>query len=144
MTQIADIPTIFLVERDVELRGALAEGLRFDGMNIVEFQEGLQALAAIADGERPAVLVVTSEGDGSITCDHARRAKASSPRTQIVFILEPRGGPGTPQGAHVLVKPFAPSKLSRFIRLAVAKPALRSTLQALYRRAHSASAGAAP
>lgn len=140
MTHLDDIPTVFLVEHDIDLRGAVAEELRFDGMSIVEFQGSAQALTAIAEGGRPAVLVIASEGDGLITCEHVRQAKALSPRTQIVVVLEPDGDPKIPSGSHVLVKPFAPSKLSRFIRLAVAKPALRSTLQALYRRAHSTRA----
>lgn len=143
VTGIADIPTVFLVEHDVDLCGVIAEGLRHDGMNIVVFHESAQALAAIAEGARPAVLVITPEGDGLITCEHVGQAKAWSPRTQIILVLEPGGGPAIPSGSHVLVKPFKPSKLSRFIRLAVVKPALRSTLQALYRRAHSTPAKAA-
>lgn len=143
-TDIANIPSVFLVEHDIEFRGALADGLRFDGMNAVEFHGSAEALAAIAEGARPAVLVIGGEGDGLITCEHVGQAKASSPRTQIVLVLEPGGDPKIPSGSHVLVKPFKPSKLSRFIRLAVAKPALRSTLQALYRRAHSAPARATP
>lgn len=144
LTHVADIPTVFLVEHDLDLRGVVAEGLRVDGMNIVEFHRSAQALAAIAEGARPAVLVIAPEGDGLITCKHIVQAKAMSPRTQIVLVLEPGGDPEIPPGSHVLVKPFKPSKLSRFIRLAVAKPALRSTLQASYRRAHSAPAGATP
>lgn len=143
MTHIADIPTIFLVEHDLDFCGLVAEGLRCDGMNIVVFQRSAQALAAIAEGARPAVLVIAPEGDGMITCEHVDRARALSPRTQVILLLEPDGDPKIPSGSHVLVKPFKPSKLSRFIRLAVAKPALRSTLQALYRRAHSTPARAA-
>ena len=146
MTHVSDIPTVFLVEHDLDLRGVVAEGLRFDGMNVVEFHRSAQALAAIAEGARPAVLVIAPEGDGLITCEHVGQVRASSPRTQIVLVLEPGGDPEIPSGSHVLVKPFKPfkpSKLSRFIRLAVAKPALRSALQTLYRRAHSAPARAA-
>ena len=112
-------------------------------MNVVEFHRSAQALAAIAEGARPAVLVIAPEGDGLITCEHVGQVRASSPRTQIILVLEPGGYPEIPWGSHVLVKPFKPSKLSRFIRLAVAKPALRSALQTLYRRAHSAPARAA-
>lgn len=144
LTHVTDIPTVFLVEHDLDLRGAVAEGLRLDGMNVVEFYRSAQALAAIAEGARPAVLVIAPESDGSITCEHVRQAKALSPRTQIILALEPGGDPKIPPGSHVLVKPFKPSKLSRIIRLAVAKPALRSALQALYRRAHSTPARAAP
>ena len=143
MTHVSDIPTIFLVEHDLDLRGVVAEGLRFDGMSVVEFHRSAQALAAIAEGARPAVLVIAPEGDGLITCEHVGQVRASSPRTQIILVLEPGGDPEIPSGSHVLVKPFKPSKLSRFIRLAVAKPALRSALQTLYRRAHSAPARAA-
>lgn len=142
LTHVSDISTVFLVEHDLDLCGVMAEGLRLDGMNVVEFHESAQALAAIAEGARPAVLVIAPEGDGLITCEHVDQAKASSPGTQIILLLEPDGDPEIPSGSHVLVKPFKPSKLSRFIRLAVAKPALRSTLQALYRRAHSAPARA--
>ena len=142
LTHVTDIPAVFLVEHDLDLCGVVAEGLRFDGMNVVEFHRSAQALAAIAEGARPAVLVIASEGDGLITCEHVGRAKASSPRTQIILLLEAGADPKIPAGSHVLVKPFKPSKLSRFIRLAVAKPALRSALQALYRQAQSAAATA--
>lgn len=142
MTDVTDIPTVFLVEHDLGLCGVVAEGLRFDGMNVVEFRRSAEVLAAITGGARPAVLVIAPEGDGLLTCEHVNQAKASSPRTQIVFLLEPGGDPESPSGCHTLLKPFKPSKLSRYIRLAVAKPALRSALQALYRQAQSAAATA--
>lgn len=141
VTHIADIPTVFLVEHDVDLRAASAYGLRFDGMNVIEFATSTEALAAVAEDGRPAVLVIAPEGDGAAACDLARQVRAWSPQTQVVFTPGPRGEPRTPPGVHVLAKPFEPCRLSRFIRLVVAKPALRSTLQALYRRARSTTAG---
>ncbi|WP_312165577.1 hypothetical protein [Phenylobacterium sp.] len=134
---IADIPTVFVVERDVGHRSAMAQGLRADGMNVIEFARSAEALAAVSDGGRPAILVITPEGDGLPDHELACRARAAAPRTDIVFTRSPSGAP--PPGSHVLARPFTPGRLSRFIRLVVAKPALRSTLQGLYRQAHATS-----
>lgn len=136
MPHIANIPIVFLVERDDEHRSAMAEGLRSDGMNVSEFTRSAEALTSLSNGGRPAVVVVTPEGDGVTDGELAWAAKANSPQTNIVFTHRPSGAT-LPPGTHVLTTPFAPDRLSRFIRLVVAKPALRSTLQALYRRARS-------
>lgn len=144
VTQTTDTPAIFLVERDLESRSALAAGLRSDGMYVIEFARSAEALAAVSNGGRPAVLVITPEGDGVTDCELACQAKAASPQTNIVLTYEPCGAPKPTPEFHALVKPFKPSKLSRFIRLVVAKPALRGTLQSAYRRAHSSSARQVP
>ena len=49
----------------------------------------------------------------------------------------------TPPGAHILVKPLGAGKLSCFIRLVAAEPALRGELQCLYRQARSLQMDAA-
>lgn len=140
--QIASVPIVFLVERDDEHRSAMARGLRSDGMNVIEFPGSAEALRALSDSERPAVLVITPEGDGVSDGEFACLAKAAWPQTSIVFTNRLCDAPPPPPGSHVLAKPFAPSRLSRFIRLVVAKPALRGTLQSLYRQARSAGAKA--
>ena len=48
MTQTTDTPAIFLVERDLESRSALAAGLRSDGMYVIEFARSAEALAAVS------------------------------------------------------------------------------------------------
>lgn len=142
VTGSAGAPSIFLVERDDECRRLMAEDMRSDGMTVSTFASSSEALTAVTLGERPAVLVITPEGDGLADGELAWAVKAASPQAGIVFTGR-HSGALCPPRTYMLAKPFAPGKLSRFIRLVVARPALRSTLQALYRRAHSADAKAA-
>jgi len=139
-----DRPTIVLVENDGELRGRLAAGLRHDGMRVVEYEHGGPALAAIQQGLSADVLVICPQDDGTVTCDVARQAKALAPQIQIVVTPAPEATTGLPPEAHVLVKPFEPSRLSRYIRLVAARPALRGALRAVYRQARSAAPPTAP
>ena len=139
-----DRPTIVLVERDTDLRSQLAAGLRHDGMRIVEYADGGPALVALEQGLSAAVLVIAPQSGGEATCDVVRRAKALSPQIQIVVTPAPEETSGLPPAAHVLVKPFEASRLSRYIRLVAARPALRGALRAAYRQARSAPRPSTP
>lgn len=139
MIHTPDFPAIWLVQSDARLRTQWATGLRRDGMAVVEFPAAEPALQALRKDGGAAVLVVES-ARGRVS-DHrvAEQARAYVPRIQIIFT--PRAAAeraGTPAGVHVLARPFDAFRLSRFIRLVAAKPALRGALQARYRQARSA------
>lgn len=139
-----DRPTILLVESDSELRGRLAAGLRHDGMRVVEYDDGGPALAAIEQGLSADILVISPQSGGVVTYDIARKARALAPQIQIVITPAPQETNDLPSETHVLVKPFEPSRLSRYIRFVAAKPALRGALRAVYRQARSAPPRSAP
>lgn len=144
MQRRPDIPEIWIMQPDEGLRTRLASELRHDGMKVVEYATEELALAALRRTGKAAVLV-TEPASGRLTNgDLARQAKTTAPRLEIIFTpaCEPEAGT-TPPGAHVLVKPLGVGKLSRFIRLVAAKPALRSELQCLYRQARSLQMDAA-
>ncbi|MDP3852457.1 hypothetical protein [Phenylobacterium sp.] len=141
---VCDRPTIVLVESDGELRGRLAAGLRHDGMRVVEYEDGGPALAAIEQGLSADILVISPQGGGVVTYDMARQARALAPQIQIVVTPAPQETHDLPSEAHVLVKPFEPSRLSRYIRFVAAKPALRGALRAVYRQARSARPALTP
>jgi DNA-binding NtrC family response regulator len=139
MIRAPELPAIWLVQSDERLRAQWAAGLRRDGMAVVEFATAEPALEALRNGAGAAVLV-TEPARGRLS-DHqlADQARTCAPRIEIIFTpLAAADHGGTPVGAHVLAKPFDAFKLSRFIRLVAAKPALRAALQALYRQARSA------
>lgn len=140
----SDRPTIVLVENDGELRGRLAAGLRHDGMRVVEYDDGGPALAAIEQGLSADVLVIAPQADGMATGDVARQARVLAPRIQIVVTPASEATDGLPRDAHMLIKPFEPSRLSRYIRFVAARPALRGALRAVYRQARSAPPPSAP
>lgn len=128
-----ETPTIMLVQFGRDDRARLAEGLRRDGMNVVEYAAAEFALDDLDQGLRSDLLV--SDIDGAEAGQFViRRAKAAC--SNILVILTPAPGDiecAHLSGAHTLVKPFAADKLSRFIRLVAARPALRATLQRLFR-----------
>lgn len=139
MIHASELPAIWLVQSDERLRTQWATGLRRDGMAVVEFPAAEPALEALRKDGGAAVLVV-EPARGRLS-DHqlAEQARACAPRIEIIFTpLAAADRGGTPVGAHVLAKPFDAFKLSRFIRLVAAKPALRAALQAIYRQARSA------
>ena len=133
-------PAILLVQADEGARAGLAAGLRQDGMDVVEFAVVEQALAALRCGLSAAVLV-TEPALGRLTdLELTEQAKDAASEITIILTPEPAAGDsGAPQGAHRLPKPFEATTLSRFIRLAAAKPALRVVLQRLYRAAQAAT-----
>jgi DNA-binding NtrC family response regulator len=131
-------PAVLLVQANESARAGLAAGLRRDGMEVIEFARAEQALAALRRDLDAAVLV-TEPALGRLT-DQELAEQAKDAACQITIILTPEPTAGrldAPPGAHCLVKPFEAAKLSRFIRLVAAKPALRSVLQRRYRTANS-------
>ena len=136
MSRETALPAIWLVQRDAKLRTQLAAGLRRDGMTVVEFEAAETALEALRKGARAAVLV-TEPAAGRLTDrELTEQARMAAPRLEIIFTPTANTAEAPlPAGAHRLPKPLDPFKLSRFIRLVAAKPALRGTLQSRYRAA---------
>jgi DNA-binding NtrC family response regulator len=131
-------PAVLLVQADEGARARLAAALRRDGMDVVEFAMAEQALAALGGGLSAAVLV-TEPALGRLT-DQELAEQAKDAASEITIILTPDPAAGrldVPQGARCLPKPFEAAKLSRFIRLVAAKPALRAVLQRSYRAAQA-------
>lgn len=137
-------PAIWLVQRDARQRAQLAAGLRRDGMTVVEFEAAEAALEALRMGAVAAVLV-TEPAAGRLTDrELSEQARTAAPRLEIIFTpTASEAGTAPPAGAHRLPKPLDPFKLSRFIRLVAAKPALRGALQTRYRAARSVDSTAA-
>lgn len=133
-------PAVLLVLADEGVRAGLAAGLRRDSMDVVEFAMAEQALAALGRGLNAAVLV-TEPARGRLT-DQELAEQAKDAICGITIILTPEaaaGRPDAPRDAHCLAKPLESAKLSRFIRLVAAKPALRGALQRRYRAAQAAA-----
>lgn len=129
---------IWLAEPDERLRARLAAGLRGDGMHVVEYVSPEAALEALRKGGKAAVLV-TAPAEGRLTDrELAEQARWAAPRIDLILTPSaPRDAGTLNAGFHVLSRPLDPSRLSRFIRLVAAKPALRGVLQAQYRSARS-------
>jgi hypothetical protein len=101
-------------------------------MHVVEFVI-LEALAALRDAARPSIVIIEA---AALTSDAIVEAlRAGSPKAEIVILGEASKTCAIP-GAHRLRGEVTAWRLSRFLRLAIARPALRSTLQAAYRLAH--------
>lgn len=129
------LAAIWLIQPDEPLTETLAEGLRRDGMTVSIVPSIAPALQALHQGGRPAVVVV-APFEGPLTdLEFIEQAKALSPRVAVFFTPSSTGVARTRSGAHILPHPLDGAKLSRFIRLVAARPALRSTLQTLYRNA---------
>jgi DNA-binding NtrC family response regulator len=141
MIAAPDHPTIWLVQSDEQRRAQLAAELRQDGMSVLECASTDLALEALRRGVKAAVLV-TEPASGRLTDrELVEQFQDAAPRLEIIFT--PAAGAyeyPAPPGAHVLVKPCGAGKLSRYIRLVAAKPALRSVLQGLYRQARASRA----
>ena len=127
----AELPLVMIIEPDVEARRELEDGLVADGMAVATFANHAEALAALHTGLTPAVLVTPLipgvEGSALIM-----RSRVRWPRLEIVFTGPAQDRIGL-RGAYHLATPYDAAKLSRFLRLAAGRPALRSTLQSLYR-----------
>ena len=138
MPRPPESPEIWIIQPDAPLRTTWATELRQDGMQVVEFGSLELALEALSKGAK-AALLVTEPATGRLTyAEFFEQARAGSPRLEVVFT--PNGELDTdcsPTSAHVLVRPFGAGKLSRFIRLVAAKPALRNTLQRQFRQARA-------
>jgi DNA-binding NtrC family response regulator len=138
MLRPPETPEIWIIQPDAPLRTTWAAELRQDGMQVVEFGSPELALEALSKGAK-AALLVTEPATGRLTyAEFFEQVRAGSPRLEVVFT--PAGEfdtDGSPPSAHVLVRPFGAGKLSRFIRLVAAKPALRSTLQRQFRQARA-------
>jgi two-component system response regulator MprA len=113
-------PKILVVEDDPEVWYALADGLAVEGYEVRGVQDGLAALAALADwGPDAVVLDVVMPGlDGLAVC---RRLRALGDRTPVL-VLTALGSvservDGLDAGADdYLVKPFALDELLARIR----------------------------
>ena len=130
-------PPVMIVESDGVVRAKLEAGLAADGMVVAAFATTAAALAAIEDGVVPAVLV-TPATPGAEISPLVACSREKWPRLAIVFT-----GPFPFQidlrGAYHLAAYPDPVKLSRFLRLVVARPALRSTMQSRYRDARQSA-----
>lgn len=133
------LPAVWLIQPDARLLEALADGLRADGMTVSTFPSVEPALEGLNRGERPAVLVVAPLQGPLTDLEFTEQAKALSPRASIIFTPQLTDAARALPGDHVLAHPLESAKLSRFIRLVAGRPAFRSTLQSLYRQAHSRS-----
>lgn len=130
-------PPVMIVEPDDAARAGLEAGLTADGMVVATFATEAAALTALDDGAAPAVLV-TPATPGAEDALLVTRSRAKWPRLAIVF-TGPRQSPINLPGAYHLATSSDAAKLSRFLRLVVARPALRSTLQSRYRDARRTS-----
>jgi hypothetical protein len=126
-----------IVEPDGAVRTELEAGLTADGMVVATFATEAAALAALEIGAAPAVLVTAGAENALLVT----RSREKWPRLAIVF-TGPLQSQINLRGAYHLAAYSEPAKLSRFLRLVVARPALRSTLQSRYRNARQADRSA--
>jgi len=126
-------PPIMIVEPDGAVRAALQAGLMADGMVVFTFATEGDALVALEAGVAPAALVVAGTPGAEDTL-LVTRSREKWPRLAVVFTGSLPSQIKLP-GAYHLAAGANAAKLSRFLRLVVARPALRSTLQRRYRDA---------
>lgn len=77
-------PLILLVEDDVAIREAVSECLSAEGYRVDAASDGAEALARLADGERPALLVLdlvmpVMNGAELVAASAPSRASRTSP-----------------------------------------------------------------
>jgi hypothetical protein len=109
---------------------SLATQLRADWPDIVEFASCHTALAALAKGRKPAVMV-TEPPSGILTkFEFFEQAMDFAPRALVIFTPQAVRAETLPRGARAFGHPLEAARLSGFIRLLVAAPALTSTLSA--------------
>lgn len=148
MQKRSSTPVIWLIQPDADLSGRLTADLRRDGMTVAVFPSILPALEALTAGERPAVLVVAPRLGPLTDLEFTEQAKAMAPSATFVFTPQRVEPSNSSPGVHILAHPLDGAKLSRFIRLVAARPAVRGALQALYRAANpprpAASADTSP
>lgn len=136
MPKRSAIPIIWLIQPDAALSDRLAADLRRDGMTVAAFPSILPALEALTGGERPAVLIIAPRLGPLTDPEFTEQAKALAPRAKLVFTPQRAEPSDSTPGDHRLAHPLDGAKLSRFTGLVAARPAVRGTLQALYRAAN--------
>lgn len=136
------VPVIWLVVSDAAWRARLASVLQTDGMHVRGFDSVPAVMGTLSRTSSPDILVVDPSNAPVTTAELAEQVRDAAPQAQILLtppceMSSDAGGVTIP----TLVQPFEGDKLSRFIRLVVAKPALRGVLQARFRTAHPRLAG---
>lgn len=133
MPQLPPSSPIWLIQPDRHLRADLAAKLRVDWSNVVEFASGPAALAALASGQKPAVMV-TEPPSGVLTKqEFFEQATAFAPRATIIFTPMVARAETLPNGAHVFAHPLDSPRLSGFIRLIGGRPAITTARSPLDR-----------
>jgi hypothetical protein len=135
MAQPSAAPAIWLICPDEPLRGRVARGLRVDGMNVVEFAWVEAAVAAHQGGARPAIALIQTFTELELA-ESLDGLRAGPTPPEIVILGEVPDSFVVPAAAHRFHGEINVWRLSRFLRLVVARPSLRSALQASYRLAH--------
>lgn len=141
-------PSLLLAYADPLVRQELAAGLRSDGMDVIECALVEQALNFLERGANAAILVAEPATGRLTDMELVEHARDAAPHITVILTPDPAVGRlSAPPGAFTLPKPLEASKLSRYIRLVAARPALRSRLQHWFRSTHAdnadQSAGAA-
>lgn len=109
-------------------------------MSVIECDSPESAFLALSKGLGAAVLV-TAPVPATSWLTHrefVEQARDASPDLEIIFTTARFDeGSASPVRVHVLPGPVEAAMLSRFVRLVVARPTLRGTLQAQHRQARS-------
>jgi hypothetical protein len=109
-------PAIWLIQSDRALRMSLAAQLRAEWPNVVEFASGQTALAALAKGRKPTVMV-TEPPLGILTkLEFFEQTMAFAPLAVVIFTPHAVRSETLPPGAHVFGHPLEATRLSSFIR----------------------------
>ncbi len=116
-------PPIWLIQSDRALRMSLAAQLQADWPNVVEFAAAQTALAALAKGRKPAVMVADPPSGILTKLEFFEQAMAFAPRAVVIFTPRAVRSETLPAGAHVFGHPLEATRLSGFIRLLAAAPA---------------------
>ena len=114
---------VLLVEDEAYIREVMAESLRDAGYEVIEVEDGVQAVAVIHDPSRAFIILVTDLHmpggvDGSQV---AAEVRATFPALPIVIAT---GRPEALQAAwqtelgyHLVKKPYRPSELVRLVHV---------------------------
>jgi CheY-like chemotaxis protein len=105
---------IFVVDDDNRIRAATASALRAMGHDVLDFDSGATALAAIAKGDQPDILVTDVLMPGLKGTALARAAKQSIPGLRVLFMSGDVGDTQVEEfdGHDLLTKPFTLSSLA--------------------------------
>lgn len=123
-TQVLTAPLILLVEDDVAIREAVSECLSAEGYRVDAASDGAEALARLADGERPALLVLDLVMPVMNGAELVARVRAEPRLADVPVLLMTAAisAPGAelPEVDAKLVKPFdLDDLLSAVARLAL-------------------------
>jgi signal transduction histidine kinase len=121
---------ILLVDDHAEVRSTTAAVLEELGHEVIEAENGKEALTALQNGAAGCDILVSDYAmpniSGTEVVRHARRLRPGMPALIITGYAEAEAVHGRPEGVEILLKPFTPSALEDAMARALRSDAVAS------------------